>query len=83
MLGVQDHLFEMLDPSIRRLRFPREREAIITDTVGFMNKPSVRGTTPARPDRLMEASVGLVVISPPGYHPVVLKNKIYKSFVVC
>jgi GTP-binding protein HflX len=29
-------LFETLDPSSRRLRFPREREAIITDTVGFI-----------------------------------------------
>jgi GTP-binding protein HflX len=35
-VGVQDRLFETLDPSSRRLRFPREREAIITDTVGFI-----------------------------------------------
>lgn len=31
-----NRLFETLDPSSRRLRFPREREAIITDTVGFI-----------------------------------------------
>ena len=33
---VKNRLFETLDPSSRRLRFPREREAIITDTVGFI-----------------------------------------------
>jgi GTP-binding protein HflX len=35
-VGVKNRLFETLDPSSRRLRFPREREAIITDTVGFI-----------------------------------------------
>jgi len=33
---ARNRLFETLDPSSRRLRFPREREAIITDTVGFI-----------------------------------------------
>ena len=31
-----DQLFATLDPISRRLRFPREREVIITDTVGFI-----------------------------------------------
>ncbi len=31
-----DMLFATLDPISRRLRFPREREVIITDTVGFI-----------------------------------------------
>jgi len=35
-VNVGNRLFETLDPSSRRLRFPREREAIITDTVGFI-----------------------------------------------
>jgi GTP-binding protein HflX len=35
-VGVRNRLFETLDPSSRRLRFPREREAIVTDTVGFI-----------------------------------------------
>lgn len=35
-VGVKDRLFETLDPSSRRLRFPRDREVIITDTVGFI-----------------------------------------------
>jgi GTP-binding protein HflX len=33
---VADQLFATLDPTSRRLRFPAEREAIITDTVGFI-----------------------------------------------
>lgn len=33
---VQDKMFATLDTASRRLRFPREREAIITDTVGFI-----------------------------------------------
>lgn len=35
---VENRLFATLDPSSRRLRFPREREVIITDTVGFIRK---------------------------------------------
>jgi GTP-binding protein HflX len=31
-----DKLFMTLDPTSRRLRFPREGEVVITDTVGFM-----------------------------------------------
>ncbi|MEA2624659.1 MAG: GTPase [Candidatus Binatota bacterium] len=31
-----DLLFATLDPASRRLRFPREREVILTDTVGFI-----------------------------------------------
>jgi GTP-binding protein HflX len=45
-VGVKNRLFETLDPSSRRLRLPREREAIITDTVGFIRN---------LPDSLMEA----------------------------
>lgn len=33
---VGDRLFATLDPTSRRLRFPRERQVIITDTVGFI-----------------------------------------------
>lgn len=45
-VDAKDRLFETLDPSSRRLRFPREREVIITDTVGFIR---------ALPRSLMEA----------------------------
>jgi len=33
---VEDKLFATLDTASRRLRFPREREVVITDTVGFI-----------------------------------------------
>ena len=33
---TEDRLFATLDPKSARLRFPRDREAIITDTVGFI-----------------------------------------------
>jgi GTP-binding protein HflX len=33
---AEDRLFATLDPTSRRLRFPKEREVIITDTVGFI-----------------------------------------------
>ena len=33
---VEAKMFATLDPTSRRLRFPREREVIITDTVGFI-----------------------------------------------
>jgi GTPase len=33
---VEDKLFATLDPTTRRLRFPRERELILADTVGFI-----------------------------------------------
>jgi GTP-binding protein HflX len=33
---AEDKLFATLDPTSRRLRFPRDREVIVTDTVGFI-----------------------------------------------
>lgn len=33
---AQDQLFSTVDPASRRLRFPRERDVIVTDTVGFI-----------------------------------------------
>ncbi len=35
---AEDLLFATLDPTSRRLRFPEDREVIITDTVGFIRK---------------------------------------------
>ena len=35
-VSAEDRPFETLDTSSRRLRFPRDREVIITDTVGFI-----------------------------------------------
>src|SRR2546425_9947484 len=40
---ANNRLFETLDTASRRLRFPEEREAIVTDTVGFIrNLPEER-----------------------------------------
>jgi GTP-binding protein HflX len=33
---VADKMFATLDPTSRRLRFPQEREVVVTDTVGFI-----------------------------------------------
>ena len=33
---AENRLFATLDPTSRRLRFPRDRSIIITDTVGFI-----------------------------------------------
>jgi GTP-binding protein HflX len=35
-LKAEDLFFATLDPTSRRLRFPKDREVIITDTVGFI-----------------------------------------------
>ncbi|MFT4705879.1 MAG: GTP-binding protein HflX, partial [Bradymonadia bacterium] len=42
----EDKLFATLDPTSRRLRFPEEREVVLTDTVGFIRD---------LPDELKEA----------------------------
>lgn len=43
---AEDKLFATLDPTSRRIRFPREREVVLTDTVGFIRQ---------LPDELKEA----------------------------
>ncbi len=35
-VSAEDRLFETLDTTSRRLRFPQDREVIVTDTVGFI-----------------------------------------------
>ncbi|OGR22899.1 MAG: GTPase HflX [Desulfobacterales bacterium RIFOXYA12_FULL_46_15] len=59
-----DRLFATLDPSSRRLRFPRDVEVIITDTVGFIqNLPKdLMEAFHATLDELMDADVILHVI---------------------
>ncbi len=56
---VEDKMFATLDPTSRRLRFPREREIILTDTVGFIrNLPSdLRRAFMATFDELREADL--------------------------
>ncbi len=45
----EDRWFATLDPTSRRLRFPREREVIITDTVGFIKNLPRTCWRPSRP----------------------------------
>jgi GTP-binding protein HflX len=57
-------MFATLDTSSRRLRFPREREVIVTDTVGFIrNLPSdLVAAFKATLEELSEANLFLHVI---------------------
>ncbi len=59
-----NRLFATLDPSSRRLRFPRDKEVIITDTVGFIqNLPKeLMEAFHATLEELAEADVILHVI---------------------
>jgi GTP-binding protein HflX len=61
---VEDRLFATLDTASRRLRFPREREAIITDTVGFIRDlpPDLLGAFRSTLEELSDADLLLHVI---------------------
>ena len=61
---VEDKLFATVDPSSRRLRFPRERDVIVTDTVGFIRDlpPDLIAGFKATLEEIREASVLLHVV---------------------
>lgn len=61
---TEDRLFATLDTSTRRLRFPRDREVIITDTVGFIRHlpPSLVGAFKATLEELADADLLLHVV---------------------
>ncbi len=61
---TEDLLFATLDTSTRRLRFPMEREVIITDTVGFIRKlpKSLMGAFKATLEELDDADLLLHVV---------------------
>jgi len=61
---TENLLFATLDTSSRRLRFPLEREIIITDTVGFIRKlpPSLVGAFKATLEELADADLLLHVV---------------------
>jgi len=61
---VADQKFATLDPVSRRLRFPREREVIITDTVGFIRDlpPDLVTAFRATLEELTDASLLLHVV---------------------
>ncbi|RME34834.1 MAG: GTPase HflX, partial [Deltaproteobacteria bacterium] len=68
---TEDLLFATLDTASRRLRFPSEREIIITDTVGFIRQlpKSLFGAFRATLEELEDADLllHLVDISTPGF----------------
>ena len=61
---TEDLLFATLDTSTRRLRFPKEREVIITDTVGFIKQlpKSLLGAFKATLEELADAHYLLHVV---------------------
>jgi GTP-binding protein HflX len=69
-VGAKNRLFETLDPSSRRLRFPRDREVIITDTVGFIrNLPkSLMEAFAATLEELHDADLLLHVVDATSTH---------------
>jgi GTP-binding protein HflX len=70
-VSVEDKLFATLDTASRRLRFPRDRNVIVTDTVGFIRDlPSdLIGAFRATLDELRDADllIHLVDISHPRF----------------
>jgi GTP-binding protein HflX len=61
---TEDRLFATLDPKSSRLRFPRDAEAIITDTVGFIRDlpPDLFAAFRATLDELKEADLLLHLV---------------------
>lgn len=61
---TEDLLFATLDTSTRRLRFPQEREVIITDTVGFIRSlpTSLMGAFKATLEEMRDADLLLHVV---------------------
>lgn len=62
---VEDRMFATLDPTSRRLRFPREREVLVTDTVGFIRDlpPELVTAFRATLEELESADVFLHVVN--------------------
>jgi len=61
---TEDLLFATLDTSTRKLRFPREREVIVTDTVGFIRSlpKSLMGAFKATLEELQDADLLLHLV---------------------
>ena len=61
---AEDLLFATLDTATRRLRFPREREVVITDTVGFIKDlpADLLGAFRATLDEMQDADLLLHVV---------------------
>ncbi len=70
-VDVENKLFATLDTATRRLRFPKERDVVVTDTVGFIRDlpPDLVGAFRATLDELRDADllIHLVDISNPRF----------------
>ena len=63
-VNAEDLLFATLDTATRRLRFPKEREVVITDTVGFIRDlpKDLLGAFRATLDEMQDADLILHVV---------------------
>jgi len=61
---IENKMFATLDPVSRRLRFPRDREVIVTDTVGFIRDlpEDLKAAFHATLEELQDASVLMHVV---------------------
>ncbi len=75
-VNVEEKLFATLDTATRRLRFQREREVIISDTVGFIRElpKDLMGAFRATLDELKDADliIHLADLSKPGFEEQIL-----------
>jgi GTP-binding protein HflX len=75
-VNVEEKLFATLDTATRRLRFQREREVIISDTVGFIRDlpKDLMGAFRATLDELKDADliIHLADLSKPGFEEQIL-----------
>ncbi len=63
-VDAEDKLFATLDPTVRRLRFPQDREIVLLDTVGFIRDlpPALRQAFAATLEEVADADLLLHVI---------------------
>lgn len=61
---AENRLFATLDPTTRRLRFPEEREIILSDTVGFIHElpPELKKAFEATLEELIDSDLLLLCI---------------------
>jgi GTP-binding protein HflX len=61
---AEDKLFATLDPTVRRVRFPHDREVVLLDTVGFIRDlpPALRQAFSATLEEVADADLLLHVI---------------------
>ncbi|MBK9754181.1 MAG: GTPase HflX [Nannocystis sp.] len=61
---AEDKLFATLDPSVRRIRFPKDYEVVLLDTVGFIRDlpPALVQAFSATLEEVAEADLLLVVV---------------------